>query len=102
VTLQKPHELNALFKRLRKLISAPGTKARLAREIGVSPQRISDWLAGLQMPGGEFALRLNKWVIQAEESKSKTLPGTTNTRKGKKTRKRKSVHETQKSSPKEE
>ncbi len=102
MTLLKTHELNTLFKRLRRLLKASGAKAGLAREIGVSPQRISDWLAGLQMPGGEYALRLLNWVTKAEASKLKTLPGTTNTKKGKKTRKRKSTNETLKSSPKKE
>ena len=40
----------------------PGAKADLARELKVAPARITEWLSGKKEPGGDYALRLQKWV----------------------------------------
>ena len=46
-------ELPELISRLRKATSERGMKAKLARAMGVSLPRISEWLAGTREPGGE-------------------------------------------------
>ena len=55
-------ELPELISSLRKATAKRGMKAVLSRAMGVSLPRISEWLAGTREPGGEYALRLKRWV----------------------------------------
>ena len=55
-------EVQKLIERVKRKVSEPGGKSKLARALGVAPARISEWLSGEKEPGGEYALRLLKWV----------------------------------------
>lgn len=57
-------ELQKLIKQVKRKASKPGAKSNLARAIGVAPARISEWLAGEKEPGGEYTLKLLRWVQQ--------------------------------------
>ena len=57
-------EIKKLMARVKRKAERPGAKAELARALGVKPPRISEWLSGSKEPGGEYALRLLKWVGQ--------------------------------------
>jgi len=57
-------EIEKLIERLKRKASKPGAKAELARTLNVAPARISEWLSGEKEPGGEYTLRLLKWVEQ--------------------------------------
>jgi transcriptional regulator with XRE-family HTH domain len=59
-------EIQKLIERVKsKASKQPGAKAELARTLGVAPARISEWLSGTKEPGGEYTLRLLKWVGQS-------------------------------------
>lgn len=60
-------ELSALLSSVRRLTTRKGSKTSLAKAIGVSPKRISKWLKGNIIPGGNHTLSLQKWV--QEESR---------------------------------
>ena len=60
-------ELPELISSLRKATAKRGMKAVLSRAMGVSLPRISEWLAGTREPGGEYALRLKRWVELPED-----------------------------------
>jgi len=62
--------LDKLMHRIQKLTKAFGAKANLAKEIGVIPQQLNDWLSGSTEPGGEVTLRLLEWAAE-EEAKQK-------------------------------
>lgn len=55
-----------LIARLRKATSEHGRKTELAVWLGVSPQKVTDWLSERVEPSGETTLRLLKWVEQQE------------------------------------
>jgi transcriptional regulator with XRE-family HTH domain len=55
-------EIQKLIDQVKRKASGPGAKSQLARTLGVSPARISEWLSGKKEPGGDYALRLQKWV----------------------------------------
>jgi transcriptional regulator with XRE-family HTH domain len=57
-------EIDKLIERVKRKAERPGAKAELARALGVAPARISEWLSGEKEPGGEYTLRLLKWVGQ--------------------------------------
>lgn len=65
-------EIEKLAVRLKRATSPPGKKAELARHMKVAPARVSEWLSG-QEPGGEYALKLLRWVSE-QEHKNK-VPG---------------------------
>lgn len=58
-------EVEKLIERVKQKASQPGAKAKLARALGVAPARISEWLSGEKEPGGEYTLRLLRWVEQS-------------------------------------
>lgn len=55
-------EVQKLIERVKRKAAAPGARADLARTLDVAPARVSEWLSGKKEPGGEYALRLLKWV----------------------------------------
>jgi transcriptional regulator with XRE-family HTH domain len=61
-TLGVKSEIDKLIERVKRKAERPGAKAELARALGVAPARISEWLSGEKEPGGEYTLRLLKWV----------------------------------------
>lgn len=82
--------LDALFARILRLTNDRGAKAKLARSIRVVPQRLNDWLSGLNEPGGETALQLLEWVT-AEEAKQKGEAGRVGARPARKTQVKKAT-----------
>jgi transcriptional regulator with XRE-family HTH domain len=63
-----------LIERLRHVTAERGRKTELAKRLGVSQQKVSDWLSGRVEPSGETTLRLLEWVT-AEEAKTKSPAG---------------------------
>jgi DNA-binding transcriptional regulator YiaG len=60
-------EINELLTRVKTAMGKEwGGKAKLAKAIGVDPSRVSEWLSGKKEPGGEYALKLLKWVEKRE------------------------------------
>jgi transcriptional regulator with XRE-family HTH domain len=57
-------EIQRLIERVNRKASRPGAKAALAKQLRVAPARISEWLAGEKEPGGDYTLRLLRWVEQ--------------------------------------
>jgi len=62
-------EIQKLIEQVKRKASKPGAKSNLARELGVAPARISEWLSGEKEPGGDYALRLKRWVELQERQK---------------------------------
>lgn len=63
-------EIQKLIEQVKRKASRRGAKSELARELDVAPARISEWLSGEKEPGGDYALRLQKWVkSQAHQPK---------------------------------
>jgi transcriptional regulator with XRE-family HTH domain len=77
-----------LRERIRKLVQQRGTKAALAREIGISRQAVNALLGKKYVPSGEITLRLFEWVRTAE-AKQENAPEVHSTRPALKARKRK-------------
>jgi transcriptional regulator with XRE-family HTH domain len=63
---------DALLARVSAATKRFGSKAKLARSLGVPAQQINDWLNGTYVPGGETALALLQWVEGAEAQQKKT------------------------------
>ncbi len=62
--------MNDLRMRLAKLTEKRGAQAALAREFGVSPQAVHQWITGNSAPEAETVLRLYRWA-NSPENKSK-------------------------------
>jgi len=62
-------EIQKLIEQVKRAASKPGAKVALARALDVAPARISEWLSGEKEPGGEYTLRLLRWVEQQERHK---------------------------------
>ena len=62
-------EIKRLMVRVKKFAGLAGNKAALAKYLHVAPPRISEWLSGKKEPGGEYTLRLLKWVTEQEREK---------------------------------
>jgi transcriptional regulator with XRE-family HTH domain len=58
-----------LIERLNKATEKRGSKAALAKWLGVHRQSVTDWLSGKQEPGGEITLKMLHWVEQRERQK---------------------------------
>jgi transcriptional regulator with XRE-family HTH domain len=87
--------IEQLIRSVRILTGKRGDRVKLARTLGVLPQRLNDWLSGKQEPSGQTTLALLNWV-KAEEQKQKALAVTPPERK---TRLKKSSNENPKPSP---
>jgi DNA-binding transcriptional regulator YiaG len=61
--------LPMLIERLKKATSQHGQKTELASWLGVTPQKVTDWISGRVEPSGETTLRLLHWVEQQERQK---------------------------------
>jgi transcriptional regulator with XRE-family HTH domain len=64
-------EISKLIVRLKRATSKPGSKAALARFLGVERPRISEYLSGEKEPGGNNALLILQWVQEQERQKQK-------------------------------
>jgi hypothetical protein len=66
-------ELEMLMARVKRQAAKPGAKAKLARFLDVAPARITEWLNDnpemRKEPGGNYTLRLLRWVEQQERQK---------------------------------
>jgi len=60
-TLMPPHT-DKLLARLRTFCDQGTSQAEVARQVGVSRQRINDWLAGRVQMTGEQALALSAFL----------------------------------------
>jgi transcriptional regulator with XRE-family HTH domain len=76
-----------LIAEVKALTEARGARTKLARHLGVTPQRLNDWLSGEHEPSAETTLALNAWVNDPAEQQ-KTLQDALNIPKGKVTRKK--------------
>jgi transcriptional regulator with XRE-family HTH domain len=79
-----------LLSRLRVTTQPFGAKARLAQQVGVKKQAVSQWLSGETRPTAETVLRLVEWV-SIEETKQKKGARSAATRRAPTTRKNKST-----------
>jgi transposase-like protein len=91
--------LDELLDRVRRATNGRGRKTELARMLGVTPQRLNDWLSGINVPGGEVTLQMRDWVI-AWEDQQKKRAGSAQTQPALKTRNQKGTsHAKPKSGP---
>jgi transcriptional regulator with XRE-family HTH domain len=83
--------MRTLIDRARRVVEAKGRGARiaLAGVLGVSPSRVSEWLADKGDPSGSATLQLLQWV-EAEERQQTENPSGDATPPGRKTRNPKS------------
>jgi DNA-binding phage protein len=88
--LSSPSRWQKLLVRVRRLVDAPGAKAGLARELGVTRQAVNKWLTEEGAPSAEITLRLLEWV-EAAEAQQKTDPGGASTPPGQMAQQRKST-----------
>jgi DNA-binding transcriptional regulator YiaG len=59
-------KMQTLRERLKRATKERGSKAELARHLGVALPKVSAWLAGSIDPNGETTLRLVEWVERRE------------------------------------
>jgi hypothetical protein len=93
VVTKKTVRLARLLADVRELASRTGAKSELAKFIGVSPSRVSEWLSPAGeywKPRGEVALAMKEWVI-LEKAKQQKRPGRGSTRPERKIQRRKST-----------
>jgi len=65
---------NALAAELRDAIRPHGTKARLARYLGVPKQRLHDFLkGGSRLPDAELTLRMLHWLAEQRAGRDPSL-----------------------------
>lgn len=55
-------EMAKLLDQVRSLTAPRNRRAELARSLGVSDSRISEWLSGKSEPDGQNTLKLLNWV----------------------------------------
>jgi hypothetical protein len=79
--------LPGLRSRLKRATAHHGAKSSLARELGVKPARITEWLNAEKEPGGAFTLAMLNWVEAWEAEQNKNRSDACNTATAK-TRKR--------------
>ena len=97
MTIRAGDNLKALLGRASRLTSARGKKTELAKFLGVSPQRVTNWLSMDRAPNGEITLLMQQWVTAQE--KNKNAPGRVSRTTRSKTRLRNPQNERTKTSP---
>lgn len=60
-------QMAGLLARLRKATRERGSKSLLAEFLGVPLANVSQWLSGQREPGGEYALKMLRWVEKREK-----------------------------------
>jgi hypothetical protein len=92
MTIRAGTNLKGLLARVRRATALRGKKTELASYLGVSRQRITNWLSLRVAPNGEVTLLMQKWVA-AQENNKNALGDATNTAKSKaRLRKHANVH----------
>jgi transcriptional regulator with XRE-family HTH domain len=86
------NKLRRLLDRVQRLTAARGSKAALAKTLGVPKQRVTGWLNGASAPNAETTLQLLEWAT-VEEAKQKNAPERALTRPGRAAHQRKSTNE---------
>ncbi len=81
----KSMTLDRVLSDVARLTDSAGAQSALAKHLGVSRQRVSEWVKRKSAPNGEMALRLAAWV-SAPEQQTKS-PDRARTRPGQTTRK---------------
>jgi transcriptional regulator with XRE-family HTH domain len=99
LTIRAGTKLTALLARINRATAQRGTKTELAKYLGVSRQRVTNWLSLDSAPNGEITLQMLEWVQAREAKKRKALGSAINTAKSRKTRSTKSSYEKSQSSP---
>jgi DNA-binding transcriptional regulator YiaG len=92
MSAKKDNSSGAMQQTLSSVLSAVdrmtaesrGAKSALAKALGVSRQRVTDWTSRKRVPNGEMALRLAAWV--AEQEQQTKSPSRVSARKGQTTR----------------
>ncbi|MBI2511655.1 MAG: hypothetical protein HYV96_06745 [Opitutae bacterium] len=65
---------NVLVRELRTELATHGAKTRLARYLGVSRQRLQDFLVGTnRMPDAELTLRMLHWLAEKRAGRDLSL-----------------------------
>jgi hypothetical protein len=65
---------NVLAALLQAQLKPYGSKVRLARHLGIPPQRLSDYLTGRsRLPDAEITLRLAHWLCKTAEGHDASL-----------------------------
>ncbi len=65
---------NVLATQLKDRLTAYGSKARLARHLGIPAQRLSDYLSGRsRLPDAEITLRLAHWLCEVADGRDPSL-----------------------------
>jgi hypothetical protein len=65
---------NVLATQLQIQLKPYGSKVRLARHLGIAPQRLSDYLTGRsRLPDAEITLRLAHWLCEKAEGRDPSL-----------------------------
>jgi hypothetical protein len=65
---------NVLATQLKSRLTVHGSKARLARHLGIPPQRLSDYLTGRsRLPDAEITLRLAHWLCETADGHDPSL-----------------------------
>jgi transcriptional regulator with XRE-family HTH domain len=98
MTIRAGENLKALLARVNRAAAARGKKTELAKFLGVSPQRVTNWLSFSRAPNGEITLQLLDWV-RAEEVKQNENRGSAQTPPRRKARLTRSRYEKAKQSP---
>jgi hypothetical protein len=97
VTIRAGDNLKALLARVTRASAAHGKKTELAKFLGVSPQRVTNWLSLDRAPNGEITLLMQQWVIAQETNKN--APGSASNTARSKARSTRNYYETRKTSP---
>lgn len=64
---------NAIAPLLTQELKSYGSRARLARYLGVPRQRMSDFLLGQRLPDAETALRMLHWLAERRVGRDPSL-----------------------------
>lgn len=94
MTAPSDSDLTNWLSRLRAVTLSVESKKALAAHLGVTLPAVYHYLASgkkINTPSVSTLMRLLAWVGEQEAKQQKTLAGATNTSKGRKARKRKSL-----------
>jgi hypothetical protein len=65
---------NVLATQLKEHLKPYGSKVRLARHLGIPPQRLADYLSGRRrLPDAEITLRLAHWLCETSDGRDPSL-----------------------------
>lgn len=68
-----PQRLARLMRQVKRATKAYGSRAALARRLGITPNELHNWLTLRHQPGGEQTLTLLEWLQhQTKQAKERT------------------------------